>query len=207
MIKGCPDTKVAMQLWEDAIKHHKEHYAFTKEDEYRFHTMGVGMSARLLATRISGLDPEKAFVLGLLHDYGKKYNEKAVGFHGLIGYLELTEMGYHMAARICLTHTFPNKDFDLKNFPSYPISDLEQCKSILDNVEYDDYDRIIQLCDLFFEGLQLTTLEKRIEGKRQRYNLGSDEVQLLTTEAYFLRDYFTNKIGDDVLKILGAVDL
>lgn len=199
--EGCPTIREAMKIWEDGIKYHKEHYVFTKEDEYRFHSMGVAHFARLIASHIEELNPEKAFVLGLLHDYGKKYSER---FHGLVGYLELNEMGYPLAAKICLSHTFPKKDFSIEYYPSYPQEDVKISKELLADMEYDDYDRLIQFCDTFFEALSIQKPEERINNIKNRYNLNDDVYYFLLNEAAILKSYFDKKCGQEVYKLLGV---
>lgn len=203
MNEEYPNIRDAIKIWEDGIKYHKEHYVFSKEDEYRFHTMGVAMFSRLLASHIEGVNPEKAYILGLLHDYGKKYSER---FHGLIGWLELKEMGYPLAARICLTHTFPEKDFKFEYYPSYPIEDLRAAKEILAEFEYDDYDRLVQFADMFFEALYIQKPEDRIENIKKRYNLNNEIYEFLINEAAKLKAYFDDKCGEDVYQLVGIRD-
>lgn len=201
MNENCPTIRDAMKIWEDGIKYHKEHYDFTKEDEYRFHSMGVAHFARLIASHIDGLNPEKAFVLGLLHDYGKKYSER---FHGLVEYLELTEMGYPLAAKICLSHTFPKKDFLIDYYPSYPQEDIKISKELLAVMQYDDYDRLIQFCDMFFEALIIKRPEERIQNIKKRYNLNDEVYHFILNETASLKSYFDKKCGQDVYKVLGV---
>lgn len=204
MNSNCPNIREAMKIWEEGIRYRRENYDFLREDEYRFHTMGIAMFSRLLAMRITGLNPEKAYIMGLLHDYGKKYDESLNNhFHGLVGYLELKELGWDAPARICLTHTFPDKEFALENYPSYPIEDLKRVKKILADIEYDDYDRVVQYSDMFLEGLKITTLEERIAHIKQRYHLSDADEQCLLTDAMCLKKYFDAKCGEDTYIILG----
>ena len=53
----------------------------------------------------AGLDPDKAYVLGLLHDIGRKFGKRHLG-HVSDGYSYMMSLGYDDAARICLTHSF-----------------------------------------------------------------------------------------------------
>ncbi len=108
-----PDRDRAEALWEEGIRYRLSRpYPFDLESEYRFHTRGVAEAAEKIAACVSGLVPEKAFVFGLLHDYGKRINQSRENkFHGQEGYEQMMKLGYPEIARICLTHTFPDKDF------------------------------------------------------------------------------------------------
>lgn len=55
-----------------------------------------------------GLDPDKAYVLGLLHDIGRRYGVTGL-YHVYDGWKYLLSLGYDEAARVCLTHSFTTK--------------------------------------------------------------------------------------------------
>ena len=59
----------------------------------------------------AGMDPEKAYVQGLLHDIGRKFGVKHLG-HVYDGYHYMLSLGYADAARICLTHSFSQPTLD-----------------------------------------------------------------------------------------------
>lgn len=201
---GYPDIKEAMRLWEDGIRRRREDDGFVYEDEYRFHTMNIAAFCRLLASKIPGLNIEKAYICGLLHDYGKKYDERKIKrFHGLLGYLEMMDMGYPDIARICISHTFPVRNFDFSYYPSYPQTDLEFARSILDQIRYDDYDRLVQYCDLFLEALKIMKPADRIKNICKRYNLTNQENRYLNENAAFLKKYFDEKCAQDTFSLLG----
>ena len=48
-----------------------------------------------------GMDGEKAYVLGLLHDIGRKFGTRHMG-HVVDGYRYMLALGYDEVARICL---------------------------------------------------------------------------------------------------------
>ncbi|MBR1648392.1 MAG: HD domain-containing protein [Alphaproteobacteria bacterium] len=207
MIKGYPDRQEAFKIWEDGIAFRRDsQYGFDYENEYRFHTLGVAKAASKIASRIPGMDEEEAYILGLLHDYGKKINEKKEGiFHGRVGYEELLKMGYGEAAQICLTHTFPIKNFDDSEY-SYPQDWKDWLHKALALIEYSDYDYLIALCDKFFEGLSMVSIEKRVAGIKKRYNLDDKQAETLLDESLRLKDYFDKKTGCDIYDILGIKD-
>ncbi|WP_081846530.1 HD domain-containing protein [Butyrivibrio sp. AE3004] len=59
----------------------------------------------------SGMDKEKAYVLGLLHDIGRKFGVRHLG-HVSDGYSYMMSLGYDEVARVCLTHSFNNMTTD-----------------------------------------------------------------------------------------------
>lgn len=50
----------------------------------------------------------KAYVLGLLHDVGRKFGRCQLK-HVYAGWQYMLQLGYDEVARICLTHSFPVK--------------------------------------------------------------------------------------------------
>ena len=201
--KGYPNKEIAINLWENGIKYRKSKpYGFDVEEEYIFHTKGVAAAAKKIAEYLPVLDPEKAYILGLLHDYGKRISEKIENyFHGLEGYDQMLKLGYPEVAKICLTHTFFDKNFDYSDF-SYPVEWLEQVKTKLQKIEYDDYDYLICLCDKFFEGLKIVPIEKRAEGIAKRYKTTDRQIKIFREKSLLLKKYFDKKTGKDIYKIL-----
>lgn len=196
--------KQAVNLWLDGIRYRQEHFDFNIKDEYVFHTQGVAFASRIIAAHIPTLDPETAYICGLLHDYGKKYNEREIGcFHGLIGYKELSSLGFELPARICLTHTFADKNIYIADFPSYPQRDLCECQKLLSEIEYNDYDRLIQFTDRLFEGFTMIPFAERAKAIGSRYNLSDSIVNKLIADGQKLKDYIDYRCGKDVYEIIG----
>ncbi len=204
MNNNVPSMKQAVNLWLDGIKYRQEHFDFSIKDEYIFHTQGIAFASRQIASRMSGMNPETAYICGLLHDYGKKYNEREIGrFHGLVGFQELNAMGLGLPARICLTHTFADKNINFCDFPSYPKKDLDICQSLLSALEYDDYDRLVQFTDRLFEGFTMIPFAERAQAIGRRYHLSDAIVDKLIKDGQFLKNYLDRRCGEDVYKIIG----
>jgi HD superfamily phosphodiesterase len=70
------------------------------------HSINVARAAQLIAGRHLELDAARAYVLGLVHDIGRRAGKTGMR-HVIDGYRYLSELGYEGAARICLTHSFP----------------------------------------------------------------------------------------------------
>ena len=73
------------------------------------HSRNVGIAARNIAGRVSGLDPDKAYTLGLLHDIGRRVGVVGVVRHVWEGYRYCMENWWDEVARVCICHI--NKTF------------------------------------------------------------------------------------------------
>ena len=198
---------MAVKIWEQGIEYRRHRpYDFILENEYRFHTQGVADAACKIAEHVKGMNPEKAYVLGLLHDYGKRVNEKIEHrFHGREGYEAMMELGYYDVAKVCLTHTFSRKDFSDDDY-AYPADWKKWIHDKFSKIEYDDYDYLICLCDKFFEGMMKVSINNRIKGIVNRYNLNEKQKNKLIEQSYFLKEYFDKKTGMNIYNILEIKD-
>ena len=68
------------------------------------HSRFAAQAAELIARAHPDLDADQAFVLGLLHDIGRRGGPSGLR-HSLDGYRYLLVQGFPGAARICLTHS------------------------------------------------------------------------------------------------------
>ncbi len=198
-----PDLVTAEKLWHAVILNRlSKPYPFNDRDAYVFHTRGVARFAKTIAEKIPELDTQKAYILGLLHDYGKRINEsEEKRFHGQEGYEEMTALGYDDVARICLTHTFHIKDFSDEEY-NYSAGWLCWAKEKLKLLTYNDYDRLIQLCDMLTEGFNFVTIEQRAEGIAGRYHLTDKQKQNLISDTLPLKQHFDNLCGEDIYTLL-----
>ena len=76
------------------------------------HSRNVAMCAEKIAVAC-GMDGEKAYILGLLHDIGRKFGTRHLG-HVYDGYTYMLGLGYPQVAKICLTHSF--SDHNIKTY-------------------------------------------------------------------------------------------
>ena len=168
---------------------------------WREHSQTVAFAAKTIAEHVEGMEPEKAYSLGLLHDIGR-----IKGFshmrHIIDGYRYLSNMGYEDNARICITHSFP-----IKNINSYSgkndcsPDDSEAISLLLSMYEYDDYDRLIQLCDAVALPGKMCIIERRLIDVAIRY--GINEYSIPKWKAFLeLKDYFDQSAGRDIYTLL-----
>ena len=115
------------------------------------------------------MDAEKAYVLGLLHDIGRKFGVRHLG-HVSDGYRFMMSLGYDEAAKICLTHSFNNHTVD-EYIGKLDVSDeeMKMIKAELARTVYDDYDRLIQLCDSLAGAEGVLDIEDRMNDVKKRY--------------------------------------
>ena len=103
------------------------------------HSRVVARAAKTIAKK-ADMDVNTAYILGLLHDIGRY--EGVTGLrHVFQGYRLMQEKGYHLNAKICLTHSFPCKDID--SFVGKNDCTPDETLAIREALEkfvYDDYD-------------------------------------------------------------------
>jgi hypothetical protein len=126
------------------------------------HSLFVGRAAEAIARQYAGLDPESAFVLGCLHDIGRRAGVTDMR-HSLDGYHFLKTQGFDEAARICMTHSFPVQDIQaVAGVWDCTDQELEFAKAYISGLEFNDYDRLIQLCDALALPSGFCLIEKRL---------------------------------------------
>ena len=117
----------------------------------------------------SGLCPEKAYVLGLLHDIGRKFGKRHLG-HVSDGFSYMMKLDYPDAARICLTHSFNEMTMDgyVGSFDTTE-EETELIRTELQKAVPDDYDLLIQLCDAISGPEGVMDIVERMSDVRRRY--------------------------------------
>lgn len=125
------------------------------------HSRLVGQAAQTLGTAL-GLDGEAAFVLGALHDIGRREGVYDM-LHVLHGWRFLNKMGYPDAARICITHSYPIQDIHTTGRDNWDgsVEELAEVEAALNAFAYNDYDRLIQVCDCLADGQGYCRMEQR----------------------------------------------
>ena len=151
------------------------------------------------------MDRRSAYILGLLHDIGRR--ESVTGMrHVYDGYRFLTAEGYPDAARICLTHSFAVKDVRSGSGRwDGTEAEMEEIDRYLKGIEYDDTDRLIQLCDAIALPEGFCLMEKRLVDvliRHRKYN----EFTIPKWEALFaIKEDFETRIGRSIYDLLPGV--
>lgn len=141
------------------------------------HSRYVAMACENIADHCPGLDTDDAYIYGLLHDIGR-YAGVTSERHLIDGYRYCMTRGWKKAAQICISHAYMIKDirssigvFDM------PQADKDFLESFVHEAEYDDYDRLVQLCDALALPTGFCLLEKRFVDVTLRYGVHPFTVQ------------------------------
>ena len=184
--KGYPDRETAEKELEEAGK--------LNPGQWITHSKYAALACEKIAECCPHMDNEKAYVLGLLHDIGRR-----VGIvqerHMLEGYKYCMSKGWKEVAQICITHSFMLKDITT-SIGKWDISkeDYEFMKRFIEDVVYDDYDKLVQMCDSLALPSGFCFLEKRFVDVAMRY--GVNEYTTKRWGAiYDIKKYF-EKIAD-----------
>ena len=169
------------------------------------HSYHVADAAKIIAEHCDNLDSEKAFVCGLLHDIGRRTGIAAVR-HIIDGYDYAMSKGWDEVARVCLTHSFPVKDIEA----DIGKKDISQAQydfihHYLNNLEYDDYDKLIILCDALADARGFCILEKRFIDTTRRYGIYPFSVDRWN-RTYAYKDYFEKMIGKSIYRLLPHIE-
>ena len=133
------------------------------------HSLNTGLAARNIAEKIEGMDAEKAYIVGILHDIGRRVGIVDSPTHVYAGYEYCMKKGWDEVARICMTHSYLlMKD----EFNYEPKTEHEhRIREYVSSIEADDYDKLIQLCDALAVDYGFVILEKRFVDVTRRYGI------------------------------------
>lgn len=133
------------------------------------HCLTAAHCAEKIASACGDMDSEKAYILGLLHDIGRKFGTRHLG-HVSDGYTYMKSLGYDEVAKICLTHSFNNHTVD-EYIGKFDVSqeELTLIKTKLVETVYDEYDLLIQLCDSLAGADGVLNIEERMNDVKRRY--------------------------------------
>lgn len=185
-----PTREQAEELLEEALPHNP--------GPWGAHSRTAAHCAEKIAAAC-GLDPEKAYVLGLLHDIGRRYGKRHLG-HVSDGYTYMMSLGYDEVARICLSHSF--NDQSLADYVGNRDTSPEETALIeteLTAMVYDEYDRLIQLCDSLAGAEGVLDIEERMADVKRRYGAYP---QNKWDRNLALKRHFEELAGQDIYEIV-----
>lgn len=163
------------------------------------HSRIAAYCAEKIAQECEDLDSDKAYILGLLHDIGRKFGVRHMG-HVSDGYSYMMSLGYDEVAQICLTHSFNNQTTeDYVGNIDTTEEEFQMIQDALQSVTMDEYDRLIQLCDSIAGAEGVMDIEERMGDVKRRYG-GYPEEKWNTNLA--IKKHFEEKMGKDLYALV-----
>ena len=168
------------------------------------HSRYVDRACENIAARCRHLDVDDAYIFGLLHDIGRHAGVTSER-HLLDGYKYCKARGWDKAAQICISHAFMIKDISSSiGVFDMPDEDKAFMEQFVETAVYDDYDRLVQLCDALALPTGFCLLEKRFVDVAIRY--GSHPVLVDRWKAVLdIKAYFEEIIGSSIYDLLPGV--
>ena len=168
------------------------------------HSRYVALACQNIAAHCAGMDAERAYILGLLHDIGR-YAGVSSEKHLIDGYRYCMERQWEKAAQICISHAFMIQDIET-SIGVFDVSeaDYQFMKQFVAQAIYDDYDRLVQLCDALALPSGFCMLEKRFVDVAIRYGLHPATLDRWK-KTLEIKDYFEEKMGCSIYAVLPSV--
>ena len=188
-----PDREAAERILAEAVA--------CNPGPWEGHSRIAARCAEKIAAACDGMDSDKAYILGLLHDIGRKFGISHFR-HVYDGYKYMLESGYDEVAKICLTHSFCIPDINVY-VRKIDVTEIQrqEVEEALKNAVYDDYDRLIQLCDCLAGTERVLDMELRMADVKDRYGYYPKDKW---EKNLHLKDYFEKKAGRDIYIIVNS---
>ena len=163
------------------------------------HSRVAAHCAEEIAEKCEDIDPEKAYIVGLLHDIGRKFGTRHLG-HVSDGYTYMMSLGYDEVARVCLTHSFNDQVMeDYIGKKDTTDAEYEQIQNALHEISMDEYDRLIQLCDAIAGADGVLDIAERMTDVRNRYG---SYPKTKWEKNLALKKYFEKKANGEIYSIV-----
>lgn len=171
------------------------------------HSVNVAIVAERLAKQLK-LDSKKAYVLGLVHDIGRRKKEHVGLRHIIEGYNFLEEQGYKEEARVCLTHTFYSRNLVKPNLTkantNLTRNEIEFISDYINKNGFNIYDKILQIADNMGSATGINTVERRRTESMLRYGI-TDVSEKNLREIFKVQNEIEEKLGFSIYKIFPEV--
>lgn len=165
------------------------------------HSINVGLAAKYIAEKCPNINADRAYILGVLHDIGRRVGIVNIPKHVHEGYLFSVRKGWDEVAKICMTHSYFLKEYDFEE----EVHDEEEfIKDYIANCTYDDYDKLIQLCDSLALSNGFCMLEKRFIDVARRYGVGTTSVPRWNS-VFEIKEYFEKQMACSIYDVLPNV--
>ncbi|MCC5423932.1 HD domain-containing protein [Clostridium botulinum] len=196
MCKKYPDKNTAIKALEQAEK--------LNPGQWKQHSEFVALACKNIAEHCTDMDSDKAYVLGLLHDIGRRVGVVSER-HMIAGYQYCMEQGWDEVAKICVTHSFIIQDIH-SAIGRWDVTkeEYELTENIINSAVYDDYDLLVQLSDALALSTGFCLLEKRFVDVACRYGVNEHTVARWK-KTIEIKGYFEEKMKCSIYDILPNV--
>lgn len=171
---------------------------------WKEHSRYVALACENIARRCPHLDADEAYIYGILHDIGRHAGVTSER-HLLDGYRYCMARGWVKAAQICISHAFMIQDIET-SIGVFDMSAGEKhfMAQFVKDAVYDDYDRLVQLCDALALPTGFCLLEKRFVDVAIRY--GTHPATIDRWKAVLeIRTHFEEIMGGSIYDCLPGV--
>ena len=191
-----PDRKIAEMALQDAYK--------SNPGVWVDHSRYVAEACQNIALHCTDLDPEKAYIYGLLNDIGR-YPGVTSERHLIDGYRYCIKRGWEKNAQICISHAFMLQDIHT-SIGRFDVTeeDYHFMEQFIKNAVYDDYDYLVQLCDSLALPSGFGILEKRFVDVTLRYGVHPATLDRWK-RILEIKEYFQKKMGCSIYDVLPGV--
>ncbi len=168
------------------------------------HSRYVAEACKNIAWHCKHLSAGQAYIFGLLHDIGR-YAGVSSEKHLIDGYRYCMERGWEKMAQICISHAFMIQDINT-SIGKFDMNDEDYLfmKEFVENAVYDDYDRLVQLCDSLALPTGFCLLEKRFVDVTLRYGIHPATIGRWK-KVLEIKEIFEKEIGRSVYSLLPGV--
>ena len=168
------------------------------------HSRYTALACQNIAARCSGLSADDAYCYGLLHDIGR-YAGVTSEKHLIDGYRFCMERGWEKAAQICISHAFMIQDIKT-SIGTFDVSEEDYLfmEDFVKHAVYDDYDRLVQLCDSLALPTGFCLLEKRFVDVALRYGT-PPFITKRWKKTLEIKELFEEKIHCSIYELLPGV--
>ncbi len=168
------------------------------------HSRYVAEACKNIASRCKNLSAAQAYLFGLLHDIGR-YAGVSSEKHLIDGYRFCMERGWEKAAQICISHAFMIQNINT-SIGKFDVSDDDYLfmKKFVADAVYDDYDRLVQLCDALAMPTGFCLLEKRFVDVTIRYGFHPATIDRWK-KILEIKASFEKQIGGSIYALLPGV--
>lgn len=169
------------------------------------HSRYVAQACEAIAQGCPHLDGDTAYIYGILHDIGRHAGVTSER-HLIDGYRYCKTRGWDKAAQVCITHAFMIPDISTSiGVFDIPPEDKAFLAEFVKNTPYDDYDRLVQLCDALALPSGFCLLEKRFVDVTLRY--GFCDATIPRWKAVLdIKKHFESILGCSIYSLLPGVE-